>query len=148
MFWHHFRSPFWFGFRRGSFLETVSVRRSGSFHVRFGSGQNQQAPLRKPPGEGNSQNQQILPKIEPERAPEMKPKHRKSLPNGRQQGGAFGVLVVFHLVRISYVLASFPEPILVRFSTKFADSENSLPQGAFLKSLLEASYAGYRPRNS
>ena len=86
---------------------------------------------------------------EPERAPEMMQKHRKSLPNGRQQGGAFGaapkgaalraapfgVLVVFHLVRISYVLASFPEPVLARFSTKFADSENSLPQGAFLKGL-------------
>ena len=53
-------------------------------------GQNQQAPLKKPPGEGNSQNRQILSKIEPERAPEMMPKHRKSLPNGRQQGGAFG----------------------------------------------------------
>ena len=51
-------------------------------------------------------------------APEIRPKHRKSLPNGRQQGGAFGaaqgggasrrplgVLVVFHLVRIYYVLA-------------------------------------------
>ena len=36
--------------------------------------------------------------------------------------------------------ASFPEPVLARFSTKFADSENSLPQGAFLKSLPEASY--------
>ena len=91
--------------------------------------------LEKPPGEGNSQNRQILSKIEPERAPEMMPKHRKSLPNGRQQGGAFGaapkgaalraapfgVLVVFHLVRISYVLASFPEPVLARFLTKFAD---------------------------
>ena len=41
---------------------------------------------------------------------------------------------------ISYVLASFPEPVLVRVSTKFADSEISLPQGAFLKSLPEASY--------
>ena len=75
-------------------------------------GQNQQAPLNKPPGEGNSQNRQILSKIEPERAPEMRPKHRKSLPNGRQQGGAFGaapfgVLVVFHLVKISYVSAFF-----------------------------------------
>ena len=113
------------------------------------TGQNQQAPLKKPPGEGNSQHRHILSEIEPERAPEMTPKHRKSLPNGRQQGGAFGdapkgvalraapfgVLVVFHLVRISYVLASFPEPVLVRFSTKFADSENSLPQGAFLKGL-------------
>ena len=117
--------------------------------------QNQQAPLEKPPGEGNSQNRQILSKIEPERAPEMMPKHRKSLPNGRQQGGAFGaapkgaalraapfgVLVVFHLVRISYVLASFPEPVLARFSTKFADSENSLPQGACLKSLPATSYS-------
>ena len=54
------------------------------------SGQNQQAPLEKPPGEGISQNWQILSKIEPERGPEMMPKHRKSLPNGRQQGGAFG----------------------------------------------------------
>ena len=34
-------------------------------------GQNQQAPLEKPPGEGNSQNRQILSKIEPERGPEM-----------------------------------------------------------------------------
>ena len=39
------------------------------------------------------------------------------------------------MVRISSVLASFPEPVLVRFSTKFADSENSLPQKAFLKGL-------------
>ena len=74
----------------------------------------------------------------------MMPKHRKSLPNGRQQGGAFGaapkgaalraapfgVLVVFHLVRISYVLASFPEPVLGRFLTKFVDSENSLTDSA------------------
>ena len=103
--------------------------------------QNQQSPLNKPPGEGNSQNRQTLSKIEPERVPEMRPKHRKSLPNGRQKGAAFGaapfgVLVVFHLVRISYVLASFPEPVLVRFSTKFADSVNFLPQGALLKGLV------------
>ena len=72
----------------------------------------QEDSLEKPPGEGNSQNRQILSKIEPERAPEMMPKHRKSLPNGRQQGGAFGAapkgvalraapfgaLVVFYLV--------------------------------------------------
>ena len=45
--------------------------------------------------------------------------------------------VVFHLVRISYVFASFLEPVLVRFSTKFADSENSLPQGACLKGFRE-----------
>ena len=49
----------------------------------------------------------------------MHQKHRKSLPNGRQQGGAFGAaplgFVVFHLVRISCVFASFPEPILGRF---------------------------------
>ena len=103
----------------------------------------QEDSLEKPPGEGNSQNRQILSKIEPGRAPEMMPKHRKSLPNGRQQGGAFGaapkgaalraapfgVLVVFHLVRISYVLASFPESVLARFSIKFADSENSFPRG-------------------
>ena len=68
----------------------------------------------------------------------------KAAPSAPPQRGAalraapFGVLVVFHLVRISYVLASFPEPVLARFSTKFADSENSLPQGA-LKSLPEAS---------
>ena len=117
------------------------------------TGQNQQAPLEKPPGQGNSQNLQILSKIEPERAPEMMPKHRESLSNGRQQGGAFGaapkgaalraapfgVLVVFHLVRISYVLVSFPDPFLARFSTKFTDSKNSFPQGASLKSLPEAS---------
>ena len=104
-------------------------------------GKTNKNPLNKSPGEGKSQNRQILSKIEPERAPEMRPKHRKSLPNGRQQGGAFGaapfgVPVVFHLVRISYVLASFPEPVLARFSTKFADSENSLPQEAFLKGLV------------
>ena len=29
-------------------------------------------------------------KIDPEWAPEIRPKHRKSLPNRRQQGGAFG----------------------------------------------------------
>ena len=80
-------------------------------------------------------------KIEPERALEMMQKRRKSLPNGRQQEPQRGrrrrrLLVVFHLVRISYVLASFPEPVLVRFSTKFADSENSLPQGASLKGLV------------
>ena len=83
----------------------------------------------------NSQNRQIWSKIEPERAPEMMPKHRKSLPNGRRQEPQRGRrrrrrLVVFHLVRISYVLASFPEPVLARFSTKVGDSENSLPQGA------------------
>ena len=70
----------------------------------------------------------------------------KVAPSAPPQGGGasrrpLGVLVVFHWVRISYVLASFPEPFLVRFSTKFADSENSLPQGAFLKSLPEASYS-------
>ena len=88
-------------------------------------------------------------KIEPEWASEVRPKHKKSVPNGRQQGGAFdaaplgrrrrGRLVVFHLVRISYGFGPFSEPVLARFSTKFADSENSLPQGAFLKSLPEAS---------
>ena len=50
----------------------------------------QEDSLNKPPGEGNSQNRQILSKIDPERVPEMTPKHMKSLPNGRQQGGAFG----------------------------------------------------------
>ena len=69
----------------------------------------------------------------------------KAAPSAPPQRGTalraapFGVLVVFHLVRISYVLASFPEPVLVRFSTKCADSANSLPQGASLKSLPEAS---------
>ena len=107
-------------------------------------GQNQEDSLKKPPGEGNSQNRQILSKIEPERAPEMMPKHRKSLPNGRQQGGAFGAdpkgaalraalfgfLVVFHLAMVSYVLASFPEPVLVQFSKKIADSNNfPFPRG-------------------
>ena len=47
---------------------------------------------------GNSQNQQIWSKIEPERAPEMMQKHRKSLPNGRQQepqgGGAEGAALL------------------------------------------------------
>ena len=107
----------------GNRLE-ISRKGGGPFFRRL-----QEDSLEKPPGEGNSQNRQILSKIEPERAPEMMPKHRKSLPNGRQQGGAFGaapkgaalraapfgVLVVFHLVRISYVLASFPEPVLARF---------------------------------
>ena len=79
----------------------------------------------------------------------MHQKHKKSLPNGRQQCGAFGaaprgrrfapplgVLVVFHLVRISYVLASFPEPVLARFLSKFADSESLVSQGACLKGLV------------
>ena len=115
--------------------------------------------LEKPPGEGNSQNRQILSKIEPERAPEMMPKHRKSLPNGRQQEPQRGRreappclgrrrLVVFHLVRISFVLASFPEPVLGEFPTKFADSENSLPQGACLKSLPATSYYIEQQKNS
>ena len=61
------------------------------------------------------------------------------LTNGRQQGGAFGaapkgaalhaaplgVLVVFHLVRISYVFPSFPEPLLACGLCEFADSESS-----------------------
>ena len=53
-------------------------------------------------------------KIHPEWAPEIKPKHRNSLPNRRQQGGAFGAaplgFVVFHLVRISYVFGAFLGP--------------------------------------
>ena len=53
----------------------------------------------------------------------------------------FGVLVVFHLVRISYVLASFLEPVLVRFSTKFGDLENSLPHGACLKGLVSFAHS-------
>ena len=68
----------------------------------------------------------------------------KAAPSAPPQGGGasrrpLGVLVVFHLVRISYVFASFPEPVLARFSTKFADSENSLPQGACLKGLVAGS---------
>ena len=47
-----------------------------------------------------------------------------------------GVLVVFHLVRISYVFASFQEPVLVRFSIKLADSVNFLPQGACFEGLV------------
>ena len=84
----------------------------------------------------------------------MHQKHRRFLPNRRQQGVAFGaapkgaalhaapfgVLVVFHLVRISDVLASFLEPVLAQFLTKFADSENSLSQGDCLKNLLATSY--------
>ena len=35
-----------------------------------------------------------------------------------------GVLVVFHLVRISYVFNPFSDPVLARFLTKFADSVN------------------------
>ena len=54
----------------------------------------------------------------------------KAAPSAPPQGGGasrrpLGVLVVFHLVRISYVFASFPEPVLARFLTKFADSESS-----------------------
>ena len=56
-------------------------------------------------------------------------------PKGAVLRAALLGFVVFHLVRISYVLALFLEPVLARFSKKFADSENSLPQGAFLKSL-------------
>ena len=60
-------------------------------------------------------------------------KHRKSLPNGRRQEPPRGRrrrrrLVVFHLVRISYVSASLPKPILVRFSSKLAGSVN-FPRG-------------------
>ena len=53
----------------------------------------------------------------------MHQKHRKSLPNRRQQGAAFGGaprgaalrgdplgFVVFHLVRIVYAFGEFPEP--------------------------------------
>ena len=39
---------------------------------------------------GNSLNQPILSKIEPEGAPEMRQKHRNSLPNGRKQGAPRG----------------------------------------------------------
>ena len=68
-------------------------------------------------------------KIDPEWAPEIRPKHRKSLPNRRQQnprgrreapppwGGAEGAALLSSIwyLRISYVFASFPEPILGRF---------------------------------
>ena len=65
----------------------------------------------------------------------------KAVPSALAQGGGAArrplvVLVVFHLARISYVLTPFPEPVLVRYPRKFADSENSLPQGAFLKGLV------------
>ena len=55
----------------------------------------------------------------------------KAAPLAPPQGGGalrrpLGVLVVFHLVRISYVFASFPEPILARFLTTFDDCENYL----------------------
>ena len=101
---------------------------------------------------GPGPNSEQIRKIGPEWAPEMRQnignpyqmEDNKAAPSAPPQGGGasrrpLGVLVVFHLVRISYVLASFPEPVLARFSTKFADSENSLPQGASLKSLPEAS---------
>ena len=52
---------------------------------------------------------------------------KRAAPLGRRRRRR---LVVFHLVRISYVSTSFPEFVLARFSTKFADSENFLPQGA------------------
>ena len=54
-------------------------------------GGGNKTPGTRPLGK-NSLNQQIWSKIEPERVPKMDQKHRKSLPNGRQQepqgGGA------------------------------------------------------------
>ena len=70
-------------------------------------------------------------KIDPEWAPEMKQKHRKSLPNGRQQnprgrreapppwGAPKAPLVVCHLVRISYDLLHFPGPFWADFPSLF-----------------------------
>ena len=57
----------------------------------------------------------------------------KAAPSAPPKGAALraaplGVLVLFHLVRISYVSASLPEPILARFSSKFAGSVN-FPMG-------------------
>ena len=46
---------------------------------------------------------------------------RSAAPLGRRRRRR---LVVFHLVRISYVFALFPEPVLARFLTEFADSES------------------------
>ena len=68
----------------------------------------------------------------------------KAAPSAPPQGGGasrrpLGVLVVLHLVRISYVLASFPEPVLARFLSKFADSESLVSQGACLKGLVAGS---------
>ena len=70
--------------------------------------------------------------------------HNKAAPSAPPQGGGasrrpLGVLVVLHLVRISYVLASFPEPVLARFLSKFADSESLVSQGACLKGLVAGS---------
>ena len=88
---------------------------------------------------GNSENDlQIRSKIEPERAPAMMQNNKESLPNGRQQEPPRGRreapspreqrrsrrLVVFHLVRISYVFAAFPEPVLAGFLAEFADSKS------------------------
>ena len=50
---------------------------------------------------------------------------RSAAPLGRRRRRC---LVVFHLVRISYVSASLPEPILARFSSKLAGSIN-FPRG-------------------
>ena len=50
-----------------------------------------------------------------------------------------GFLVGLHLVRISYVLASFPEPVLARFFSKFANSDSLVSQGACLKGLVAGS---------
>ena len=74
-------------------------------------------------------------------APEIMPKHRRSLPNGRQQepkGAARSAaslwrrrrrrLFVFHLVRISYAFGSFSEPVLARFLSKVRKSGLSAPR--------------------
>ena len=69
----------------------------------------------------------------------------KAAPSAPPQGGGasrrpLGFLVVFHLVRISYVFGPFSEPVLVRFLTKFVDSMNFLSQGACSRGLVAASY--------
>ena len=54
-----------------------------------------------------------------------KGKARSAAPWGGVEGAA---LVVFHLVRTSMFLPHFRSPFWLDFSTKFADSENSLRQ--------------------
>ena len=70
----------------------------------------------------------------------------KALPIRRRQFGAFGatpkgLLAVFHLLRISNVFASFPEPVLVRFLTESSDSNSSPPDS---ETLPVALLPGYR----
>ena len=69
----------------------------------------------------------------------------KAAPSAPPQGGGdsrrpLGVLVAFHLVRISYAFGQFSEPVLARFLTEFDDSVDFLSQGACSRGLVAASY--------